>query len=370
MILQNANVFQPDGSFRRGDIFLDGERFAAAAGGEMLDAGGLTAIPGLVDLHFHGCVGHDFCDGSQEAISAIARYEASVGVGAICPATMTYPEEKLNGIADAAAAYRTEEGGAELVGINMEGPFISESKKGAQNAEYLHAPDAALFRRLQKRAGGLFRLCDIAPEVPGGLDCIRALAGEVRVSLAHTAADYDTAKAAFEAGAKQVTHLYNAMQPCSHRAPGLIGAACDYADAVELIADGVHVHPAAVRLTFRAFGGDRVILISDSMMAAGMPDGAYSLGGQKVHVRGNLATLADGTIAGSVTNLMDCMRTAVREMGVPLGSAVKAASTNPAKALGIYDRFGSIEPGKTANLVLLDASLEIKGIFLRGRRIG
>lgn len=369
MILRNASVFQPDGSFRPGEIAIDGERFAESAGGEVVDAGGLTAIPGLVDLHFHGCVGYDFCDGSQEAISAIAKYEASVGVGAICPATMTYPEEKLNGIADAAAAYRTEEDGAELVGINMEGPFIAASKKGAQNAEYLHAPDAELFRRVQKRSGGLFRLCDIAPEVDGGLDCIRQLAGEVRVSLAHTAADYDTAKAAFEAGAKQVTHLYNAMLPYTHRAPGLIGAACDFAETVELIADGVHIHPAAVRLTFRAFGDDRVVLISDSMMATGMPDGQYSLGGQAVQVRGNLATLADGTIAGSATNLMDCLRTAVREMGVPLGSAVKAASVNPAKALGIYDRYGSIAPGKIANLVLLDDALEVKGIILRGKKI-
>lgn len=369
MVIRNANAFQPNGAFRTTDIFFENGKFTESAGGETLDADGLYAIPGLVDLHFHGCVGYDFCNGSQEAISAIAKYEASVGVGAICPATMTYPEEKLGGIADAAAAYRTEEDGAELVGINMEGPFISAAKKGAQNAAYLHAPDAEMFRRLQKRAGGLFKLCDIAPDVEGGLSCIRALSGEVRISLAHTATDYDTAKAAFEAGAKQVTHLYNAMPPYSHRSPGLIGAACDFAESAELIADGVHVHPAAVRLTFRAFGDDRVILISDSMMATGMPDGEYSLGGQAVHVKGNLASLADGTIAGSATNLLDCMRTAVREMGIPLGSAVKAASTNPAKALGLYDRFGSIEPGKTANLLLLDKSLAVKGIFLRGKQL-
>lgn len=369
MVIRNANAFQPDGTFRVTDIFLADGKFVKSSAGETVDADGLFAIPGLVDLHFHGCVGYDFCDGSQEAISAIAKYEASVGVGAICPATMTYPEDKIGQIADAAAAYHTEEDGAELVGINMEGPFIAAAKKGAQNAAYLHAPDAEMFRRLQQRAGGLFKLCDIAPEVEGGLDCIRSLAGEVRVSLAHTASDYDTAKTAFEAGAKQVTHLYNAMQPYSHRAPGLIGAACDFAESVELIADGVHVHPAAVRLTFRAFGDHRIILISDSMMATGMPDGEYSLGGQAVHVSGNLATLADGTIAGSATNLLDCMRTAVRKMGVPLGSAVKAASTNPAKALGLYDRFGSIEPGKTANLLLLDESLEVKSIFLRGKRI-
>lgn len=369
MIVRNANVFRADGSFVQGDIYIENGKFAASGSGESVDGTGLWAIPGLVDLHFHGCVGHDFCDGTQEAISAIAKYEASVGVGAICPATMTYPEDKLNTIADAAAAYRTEPGGAELVGINMEGPFIAASKKGAQNAAYLHKPDAEMFRRVQKRANGLFKLCDIAPEVEGGMECIRSIAGEVRVSLAHTAADYDTAKEAFISGAKQVTHLYNAMMPYSHRAPGLIGAACDCAETVELIADGVHIHPAAVRLTFRAFGDDRVILISDSMMATGMEDGEYSLGGQAVTVRGNLATLADGTIAGSATNLLDCVRTAVLKMEIPLGSAVKAATVNPAKAIGVYDRFGSIEPGKTANLILLDSDLGVHTILLRGEKI-
>ncbi len=369
MVIQNARLFRPDGSFAPGELGIEDGRFSERAGGEVIDASGLTAIPGLVDVHFHGCVGHDFCEGTPEAIGAITQYEASVGVGAVCPATMTFPEETLGKIADAAAAWQNTAEGAELIGINMEGPFIAESKKGAQNAAYLHRPDAEMFRRLQKRAGGLFRLCDIAPEVEGDMECIRSLAGEVRVSLAHTAADYETAKAAFEAGARQVTHLYNAMQPYSHRAPGLIGAACDLAESVELIADGVHVHPSAVRLTFRAFGDDRVILISDSMMAAGMPDGAYSLGGQPVTVRGNLATLADGTIAGSATNLLDCMRTAVREMGIPLGSAVKAATVNPAKAVGVYDRYGSLDAGKIANVILLDDTLTVQGIFLRGKRL-
>lgn len=369
MVIRNASCFRSDGSFQVRDLCIEDGKFVSTAGGEVLDAEGLTAIPGLVDVHFHGCVGHDFCEGTPEAIEAITRYEASVGVGAVCPATMTFPEEVLGKIADTAAAWRTADGGAELVGINMEGPFIAESKKGAQNAAYLHRPDADMFRRLQKRANGLFRLCDIAPEVEGGLACIRGIANEVRVSLAHTAADYETAKQAFQSGAKQVTHLYNAMQPYTHRAPGLIGAAYDFAETVELIADGVHVHPAAVRLTFSAFGDERVILISDSMMAAGMPDGQYELGGQPVTVRGNLATLADGTIAGSATNLLDCLRTAVREMGIPLGSAVKAATVNPAKAVGVYDRFGSLDTGKVANVILLDGELNVKSIILRGKKL-
>lgn len=251
----------------------------------------------------------------------------------------------------------------------MEGPFISEAKKGAQNGAYLHAPDAAMFRRVQEKAGGLFKLCDLAPELPGSMETIDELAGEVRISIAHTTADYDIACEAFKHGARQVTHLYNAMPPFSHRAPGVIGAAFDNDNvAVELIADGVHVHPSVVRATFRLFE-NRVILISDSMMATGLDDGEYSLGGQAVTVRGNLATLHDGTIAGSATNLMDCVRSAVK-MGVPLGQAIRSASTNPARAIGIEHDYGSLEPGKLANVLLLDEELNIHTILLRGRMLG
>ncbi len=254
------------------------------------------------------------------------------------------------------------------MGINMEGPFISEAKKGAQNAAYLHAPDADMFRRLQKKANGLFKLCDLAPELPGAMETIEALAGEVRLSIAHTEADYDTACEAFRRGARQVTHLYNAMPPLSHRAPGVIGAAADNDEvAVELIADGVHIHPAVVRATFKMFW-NRVMLISDSMMATGLEDGEYSLGGQAVTVRGNRATLHDGTIAGSATNLLDCVRSAVK-MGIPLGQAIRSASTNPARAIGVQHDYGSLEPGKLANVLLLDDELNVHTLLLRGQLI-
>ena len=249
----------------------------------------------------------------------------------------------------------------------MEGPFISPAKKGAQNGLYIHKPDVPMFLRLQKAAGGLFKLVDIAPEEEGAMEFIDVLKDQVAISLAHTTADYDTAKEAYDRGACHATHLYNAMPPFSHRAPGVIGAACDSPHVrAELICDGIHLHPATVRTTFKMFGDDRLILISDSMMATGLNDGEYALGGQPVTVRGNLATLADGTIAGSATNLMDCVRTAVKKMDIPLGSAVKCAAVNSAKAVGIYDRYGSITPGKTANLVLLDKDLNLKTVYLRG----
>ena len=372
MEFSNLRVYQPDGTFKTGGLSISGDRIASTeVSADAVDMGGLYAVPGLVDLHFHGCMGRDFCDGTHEAISTLAKYQAQIGVAAICPATMTYPEDKLTQIAEAAATYQAESNDAALVGINMEGPFISEAKKGAQNGAYLHAPDAAMFRRVQEKAGGLFKLCDLAPELPGSMETIDELAGEVRISIAHTTADYDTACEAFKHGARQVTHLYNAMAGLSHRKPGVVGAAADdeHVEA-EMICDGIHIHPATVRQTFKMFGDDRIILISDSMEATGMPDGEYALGGQKVIKTGNLAALEDGTIAGSATNLMDCVRVVVQKMRIPLESAVKCAAVNSAKSVGIYDQYGSITPGKKANLVLLkEEDLSTVQVILRGQKL-
>ena len=389
LMIRNASVFQEDGTFRQEDVCIREGRFeeAGTSGSDsvIVDAKGLMAIPGLVDIHFHGCMGYDFCDGTEEAIRQIAEYELREGITSIVPATMTFPEEKLGIIMESAAAFsqsaegagsslirKTEESCtllpcAALRGINMEGPFISMEKKGAQNQAYIVPPDADMFRRLQKKAEGLIRFCDIAPETDGAMDFIRELKDEVRISLAHTTADYDTAREAFIHGARHVTHLFNAMPPFSHRAPGVIGAAAENPDVIaELICDGIHIHPSAVRAAFRLFGDERICLISDSMMATGLSDGEYTLGGQAVTVRGNLATLADGTIAGSVTNLMDCLRTAVQKMGIPLESAVRCATINPARAAGIDDVCGSIRSGKCADLLLVDQDLQIKKMVFHG----
>lgn len=371
MIIKHAKVFDEQGNFTEKDICIEDGKFVDLPSGteEVLDASGLLAIPGLTDLHFHGCVGYDFCDGTEEAIQAIADYEVKNGVTTIVPATMTFSEEILTGICHAARDH-SNESGAILCGINMEGPFISLEKKGAQNGTYIHKPDIGMFRRLQAASGNMVKLVDIAPEEEGSMEFIEALKDEVAISLAHTTADYETASMAYEKGACHTTHLYNAMPPFSHRAPGVVGAACDHSHVrVELICDGIHIHPAAVRTTFKMFGDDRICLISDSMMATGLTDGDYSLGGQAVKVVGALATLKDGTIAGSATNLMGCLRTVVQKMGIPLESAVKCAAVNPAKAVGIYDQYGSITPGKVANLVLLDENLEIKAVYLCGKKI-
>lgn len=378
MIIRNALVYGEDKTFSRLDIRIEEDVFteicpslAPSENESVLDADGLYAIPGLIDIHFHGCMGHDFCDGTVEAIDAITRYEASCGVTSVCPATMTVSPESLVQVMDAARTYNespARPGQASLVGINMEGPFISEAKKGAQAAEHIRLCDEALFCSLQERSGGLIKLVDIAPENEGAMEFIDALHDKVTISLAHTTADYQTAKEAYDRGARHATHLYNAMPPFTHRAPGVVGAAFDSPHCrAELICDGVHIHPSVVRATFQLFGDDRMILISDSMRAVGMEDGQYTLGGQDVAVKGKYATLvSDGTLAGSVTNLMDCMRTAVKEMQIPLESAIACATMNPAKAIGIYDRYGSISTGKIANLVLLDQDLNLRQVIIHG----
>lgn len=375
MIIKNASVYTEDGRFSIRDIYMEQGLFTDSeekvSDKTVIDGAGCYAIPGLTDIHFHGCVGHDFCDGTREAIDAMAAYEASAGVTNIVPATMTLDEETLLTVCRAAKDYREEgvhEKKARLLGINLEGPFVAPSKKGAQNGDFIRKPDIEMFDRMKEASGNLVKLLAIAPEVEGAMEFIEKKQGEVVLSLAHTAADYDTAMQAFEKGASHVTHLYNAMNPYTHRAPGVIGAAADKEKAeIELICDGVHIHPAAVRTTFKIFGDRRIIFISDSMMATGLEDGDYSLGGQAVKVAGNRATLKDGTIAGSVTNLMDCMRTAVLQMGIPLESAVRCAAVNTAKSVGIYDKHGSITPFKAADVVLLKKEdLTPKQVILGG----
>ncbi|MCI8925459.1 MAG: N-acetylglucosamine-6-phosphate deacetylase [Lachnospiraceae bacterium] len=376
MIIKNARVYTEDGIFLEKDIYIEGGSFVSSAeevsDGQVIDGAGCVAIPGLTDIHFHGCMSYDFCDGTREAIDAMADYEASAGVTNIVPATMTLSKEELLGICKTAKAYKDEgrqEGKARFHGINMEGPFVAPAKKGAQNGEFIHKPDIEMFDSLNEASGNIVKLLAIAPEQEGAMELIEQRHKDVVMSLAHTAADYETAVKAFEKGASHVTHLYNAMNPYTHRAPGLIGAAADKEKVeVELICDGVHIHPAAVRTTFKIFGDDRIILISDSMRATGLDDGDYTLGGQYVKVTGNLAALKDGTIAGSVTNLMDCMRTAVLKMGIPLESAVKCAAVNPAKSVGIYDKHGSISVGKKADVVLLSQEgLEVRNIIMDGK---
>jgi len=345
----SGKIFCPDGQFRAGTIYIEGDRIVDIKFGDVPSCESYI-IPGLVDIHSHGCVGHDTCDATADELRQMLEFQRSCGVTSYCPTTMTYGQDRLESIIDNVKACGHEN----IKGIYMEGPFISMEKKGAQNPDYIIPPNEVMLEELLDKAGGLIKVVAIAPEVEGAVELIEKMSDRVHFSLAHTACDYDTAVSAFEAGVTQVTHLYNAMQPYTHRQPGLIGAAYDTPDVFcELIADGIHIHDAVIRNTFRQLGPERVVLISDSMEATGMPDGEYALGGQKVYKKGRKATLADGTIAGSASTLMDCLKYAI-SIGVPMSDAIFAATRNPAKAIGIYDDVGSIEISKKADLVNLN----------------
>lgn len=370
-LIKGGNAFT-EGGFKAMDIAISRDRFSSDAGaGEVIDATGCVVIPGLVDIHFHGSAGADVSDGDLEGLHRMGAYEASRGVTAMCPATMTLSYEQLSEAMKSAAAYEPACDEADLVGINLEGPYISPSKVGAQNPEHVRQADAREFKELQELSGGLIKLVDVAPEEVGAGEFMEELKDDVLISLAHTCADYDAAKWAFEKGAKHLTHLYNAMDPMHHRKPGPIPAAAERDDTTaEIIADGVHIHPSMVRLAFNLFGDDRMILASDTLRAAGLDDGTYDLGGQDVTVRGPEARIANGALAGSVSDLMRCFYVAVKDMDIPIESAVKAASCNPARAIGIDGDYGSLEAGHVADAVVLDAeTLEIRHVILRGRVI-
>lgn len=366
MIIKNGMVFQEDKTFTVKDIFVEKgkivESVSEITDDTVIDASGLYVLPGLIDIHSHGAVGHDFSDGNTEGIKEILKYEYSHGITSYCPTSMTIEKEKIRDIFLSMKNWQEEKGMSHIAGFNMEGPFLDSSKKGAHREECILLPDAAFFRECNVSCNNLIRLVTLAPNVDHALEFIRELKDETVISLGHSAADYDTAKKALEAGASHVTHLFNAMNPLSHRAPGLIGAAAERENCyAELICDGIHVHESMVRAAFKLFPG-RTVLISDSMRATGMENGTYDLGGQQVTVNGRLATLENGTIAGSVTNVFDGMRNAV-SFDIPLEEAIAAATMNPAKSIGIYDTAGSITPGKRADILLTDKELNLKRII-------
>ena len=380
MYIQNGLVFTAENRFAPLTIQTNGDSITSliAPGIDctlsdstetVVDASGCYVIPGLTDIHFHGCNGFDFCDNQLKAYEAIAEFCLNHGVTSMCPATMTLPASDLTHICQTAADFHaTQQDGdsstqADLIGIHMEGPFISIAKNGAQNKAYIQNPNSFLIRQWLNASRGLIKLISLAPELPEALSCICELRNEVAFSVAHTDADYKTAKAAMDKGALHVTHLYNAMSPFHHRDTGVIGAAFDTKNCyVELICDGIHISAPAVRAAFHLFE-NRIILISDSIRATGKPDGTYSLGGQNVTVKGRQTLLSDGTIAGSVTPLFECMKIAI-SMGVSLENAVAAATINPCRYIGMDHLYGSIYPGKKAHFLLLDKkNLNLKYII-------
>jgi len=376
VIIADGFVFCDDGVFRKLDIEVENGVIVAikesckTSDRDIVYAQDCYVIPGLVDIHTHGAMGADFSDGTLEATQGIARYLLSCGITSFLGTTMTLPEQQLSEICKntrplVKADFPDQ---AVLRGIHLEGPFVSMEKRGAQNADYIISPDISVLMRLNEVSGMAVKLIVVAPEVDGGLEFIKEAASFCTVSLAHSSADYETARSAFKNGANHVTHLFNGMNPLNHREPGIIGAAFDAGAYVELIVDGIHIHPAVVRSAFKLFGDDRVNLISDSMRACGLADGEYDLGGQKVTVVGRSATIDNGSLAGSVTNLADSMRKAV-EFGIPVCSAVKAATINPSKSVGIDNEVGSLTIGKRADILVLEQDLNLKHIVFGGSQI-
>lgn len=369
MTLSNLTFYNKNLEAEKGSITVKNGKIISLTeiDEEITDMGGLTALPGFIDIHTHGIGGADACDKSIASFDILSSHYAKHGVTSFCPTTMTLSFDELKEIFESIENYKGKECGAYIHGINMEGPYISAEKCGAQNKEYIRKADINEFLALNSISK--ISLVDLAPETENALDFANEISKICVCSVAHTKASYEETKAAFENGFSHVTHLFDAMTPFLHREPGVVGAVFENDSAKsEIICDGFHLSPAAIRLAFKILGDERCVVISDSLSSTDCEDGEYMLGGQKVYVRNGRAHLSDGTIAGSTTNLFDEFKNLL-SFGIPFKSALKACTVNPAKVIGVYDICGSIEEGKNADLIFVDDELNLKHVMVKGKML-
>ncbi|MET8503472.1 N-acetylglucosamine-6-phosphate deacetylase [Streptomyces sp. NPDC004787] len=367
-VLAGAHVVLPTGTVENGRVIVAGDRIVGSAPEDapVLDLTGHWLVPGFVDMHNHGGGGASFTSGTVEDVLTGVRTHRLHGTTTVVASFVTGETDFLTQRAGLLSEL-AEQG--DIAGIHFEGPFISPCRKGAHDETLLRDPEPAEVRKLVDAARGQARMVTLATELPGGLDSVRLLAEHgVIAAIGHTDATYEQTRAAIDAGATVATHLYNAMPALGHRAPGPIAALLeDERVTVELINDGTHLHPAALELAFHHAGPERVAFITDAMDAAGFGDGSYMLGPLAVEVKDSVARLVEGgSIAGSTLTLDRAFKRAATVDKLPVDSIVQAISANPAKLLGVYDRVGSLEPGKDADLVVLDADFELKGVMRRG----
>jgi len=381
ILLHAARALTPTAEIRDAGILIrDGviesigprQDMSLPAGAVEVSASGQTAIPGFIDVHIHGAGGHDVMEGTEQAMSTVAKTLARHGTTSFVATTVTASPDATCRSVEGIAHYITRQfealqTKAEVLGIHYEGPFISKVRRGVHPAEWVQLPNAEMLQRFLQAAAGNARILTIAPELLGAIPCMKAAreAGVV-VAMGHTDATYEQARAGIAHGAHHAVHVYNAMRPFSHRDSGVIGAVLTSPEVTaELIADGVHVEEAAMRLLLQAKGAGRVILISDGLSATGMPDGKYTLGGFEVTVSGGVCRNSEGKLAGSTLTLDRALRNVVA-LGIPLVDAVRMLTANPAKLLGIEFKKGALRTGADADIVLLDESLQVTNVWTRG----